>query len=399
MATSGRGVFRSFWMGGYEGADHVNAHGVALDMGEITQHAIHAEADYRALREFGIHTVRETVGWRLVERGGRFDFSTLQSRLDAARECGMEIAWTFCHYGWPDDVDIFSDEWIGRFTRFCRNTSTFLAPFSAEAPIYTPINEISFLAWAVCEMTMIHQHRGARASDGYALKMRLVKAALAGCAAIREVEPRARMLMVDPAIHIVAPPGKEDLAEAARHERSFQFHAWDMLAGMREPQLGGHPRYLDLVGVNYYHGNQWEYETREPLHWHLNDARRVRLRDLLAEIHSRYGHPIVLSETSHVGSGRAAWMREITTEVVAALERGIPVTGVCLYPVVDRPDWERLDHWHNSGLWDLHPSGSILERRLCEPYAHELREAQRTVHAVQLRANPPPTKEAPCSPS
>ena len=39
-----------------------------------------------------------------------------------------------------------------------------------------------------------------------------------------------------------------------------------MLAGVREPELGGHPRYLDIMGANFYHSNQWEFpDTR--LRW------------------------------------------------------------------------------------------------------------------------------------
>jgi UDP-galactopyranose mutase len=45
------------------------------------------------------------------------------------------------------------------------------------------------------------------------------------------------------------------------------------------------------------------------------------------------------------------------------------VEGVCLYPIIDRPDWEDLNHWHNSGLWDmqLDPSGQ-LQRIINDDY-------------------------------
>ena len=59
---------------------------------------------------------------------------------------------------------------------------------------------------------------------------------------------------------------------------------------------------------------------------------------------------------------------------------GVPVEGVCLYPVIDRPDWEDANHWHNSGLFDLvrEPDGT-LRRVLNEEYAGALGEAQATV--------------------
>ena len=76
---------------------------------------------------------------------------------------------------------------------------------------------------------------------------------------------------------------------------------------------------------------------------------------------------MIISETSHFGVGRAPWMREITDEVRRALQIGVELQGVCIYPILDRPDWEDLSHWHNSGLWDLRPAGSgRLERVFTE---------------------------------
>jgi hypothetical protein len=51
--------------------------------------------------------------------------------------------------------------------------------------------------------------------------------------------------------------------------------------------------------------------------------------------------------------------------------------GICLYPILDRPDWEDPDHWHNSGLWDLRRNGNgALERVLNQEYAAELLRSQ-----------------------
>ncbi len=57
-----------------------------------------------------------------------------------------------------------------------------------------------------------------------------------------------------------------------------------------------------------------------------------------------------------------------------------------LYPILDRPDWENMDHWHNSGLWDLVPENGTLRRVLNEPYAAALRWAQNLV-AESLKAD------------
>jgi hypothetical protein len=56
------------------------------------------------------------------------------------------------------------------------------------------------------------------------------------------------------------------------------------------------------------------------------------------------------------------------------------VDGVCLYPILDRYDWENPAHWHNSGLWDLErqPNGA-LKRVINAEYMSALEEVQHLV--------------------
>ena len=87
--------------------------------------------------------------------------------------------------------------------------------------------------------------------------------------------------------------------------------------------------------------------------------------------------------TSHVGVGRAEWIRELTDEVVLAIEGGVPLEGICLYPILDRFEWENPQHWHNSGLWDFDiQSDGTFARVLNEPYAEELRRSQAKIAAA-----------------
>lgn len=103
----------------------------------------------------------------------------------------------------------------------------------------------------------------------------------------------------------------------------------------------------------------------------------MAFHELLREVYERYHRPSFVSETSHIGSGRAEWLREMSDEVCLALDAGVPLEGVCLYPIVDRPDWDDPEHWHNSGLWDVERSGTgDLIRVLNNDYAAELRRSQ-----------------------
>jgi len=374
--------FTSFWQAGYEGADHVNHAGQPQDMNLVTGHLHRARADYGLLARFGIRTVRESIGWRLVERGGQFDFSPLLPRLEAARELGLQSCWTFCHYGWPEDVDIYSDDFVPRFVRFCQASARFLAPWLGEEPVYSPMNELSFTAWGLSVhmfrcLNMYHERAGELG------KRQLVRASIAAIDAIRAIAPGARFFQCDPLIHVIAPHDRPDWAAQAAGWTASQFEALDMLCGRVEPELGGDPRYLDLIGGNYYHSNQWESGTNMRLWWHLDDRRRRPLSDILVELHQRYGRPVLLAETSHVGSGRGVWIREMAEQTMMARERGAEVCGICLYPAIDRPDWDNAAHWHHSGLWDLDRDGpDPLARVLVAPYATALQQAIRLTDSL-----------------
>lgn len=374
-------LFASLWQAGYEGADHINRHGDRLSMNLATDHLRRAQDDYAALAALGIRTVRESAGWRLIEHDGQFDFSSLESRLQAAHEHNIQISWTFCHYGWPDDVEILSAQFVPRFTRYCRALAAWLAPYYSQPPIYSPINEISFTSWGLS----VHLFRRAALDEGVdagkACKRQLVRAALAGCDAIWSVDKRARILHCDPVIHLVAPDDSPHWQPMVDGWNGAQYEAWDMLSGRLEPELGGAAHYLDLIGANYYHDNQWEAGSQRRLWWHLADARRKPLHEILVSLQQRYQRPMILAETSHVGSGRGAWIKDISAAVGQAMLAGVDVQGICLYPIIDRPDWENANAWHHSGLWDLDREGpDPMARQLCQPYARALRTAQRSLH-------------------
>jgi beta-glucosidase/6-phospho-beta-glucosidase/beta-galactosidase len=368
-------LFRSFWIAGFESATHINQSGVRIDMVSATQHDVLVEEDYARLADWDISTVRDGARWHLIETGRGFDFSSLRPFVEAAQRHRIQVIWALCHYGWPDDLDILSPGFIGSFAGYCGAVARFIADHSDGIQFYTPINEISFLAWAAGEKAYIHPHRN---DVGRALKHQLVRASIAGIEAIWAVDPTARIMHTEPLIHVLTPKGRPELARAAADQRAAQFEAWDMLAGAMAPELGGHPRYLDIVGVNYYHANQWENPDVR-LRWEdtPRDPRWLPFSSLLAEVYYRYWRPVVVSETSHFGAGRGRWIREVADEVARARDAGVGVEGLCVYPIIDRPDWEDPDHWHHSGLWDLHRNqDGCLERVLSPEYADQLRRAQ-----------------------
>ena len=373
--------FSSFWQAGFEGADHITRQGIPLSMTFTNGHQSKVEEDYFSLAELGITTVRESAGWRQCVTRSGYDFSGVERCMRAARKAGIQINWSICHYGFPAEALISDAVFIQRFAEFSGALARFLAPFYDDAPIYSPINEISFTSWAL-SVGFFPFSEAESLPEGMVIKRLLVRAAIAACDAIWLADPRARILHCDPVIHIVAPD--DSLQEMARSESDAQYQAWDMLCGRLEPELGGAPRYLDLIGANYYHDNQWELLTHRRLWWHLGDPRREPLHRLLGTLYQRYQRPILLAETSHPGSGRGAWLNHITGEIAHALLQGTELLGICLYPAIDRHDWENSDLWHHSGIWDVAPfTTGLFTRTLNQPYADAILNARNFLQHFQ----------------
>src|SRR5581483_5497190 len=348
---------------------HCRTHGERLDLIAATKHDRYCQADYARLRDVGILSVRDGVRWHLIETAPyRYDFSSVLPMLRAARCTGMQVIWDVFHYGWPDDLDLFSAEFVKRFHAFGRELARVVADETDGPPYFSPVNEISFFSWAAGEAGVIYPFFRFRGNE---LKAHLVRACIAAIDAIRSVIPLARFVQADPVINIVTSDEMDDCTKAAAnaHERS-QLDAWDMLIGRLYPELGGAPEYLDIVGANYYVHNQWLYgghfiESADP--------RYRPLHDILEEVYRRYRRPLFLSETGIEDERRPAWLRYVCDEMSEAWSRGVPVEGICLYPILNYPGW--IDQRRcQTGLWDYCDSSGY--REIYEPMAQELARQQ-----------------------
>ncbi|AOB31308.1 beta-glucosidase [Bordetella sp. H567] len=330
-------LFHSFLQGGFECSTSLFPGGRRLDLLESTGHALHALADFRALAEYGVRTVRDGLRWHLIEqRDGQYDWASAIPQIEAAMQSGTQVIWDLCHYGWPDHLDIWDPGFPQRFARFAGAAAAQIRQRSAQVPFYCPVNEISFWAWAGGEMA----HFGpSTVGRGHALKRQLAACTLAAMDAIRQVDARARFVLAEPMIR-VAPLVPADQA-AADEATSAQYQAWDMIRGSLAPELGGAPGYLDIIGVNFYPHNQWYLDGPTIFR---GESAYTPMRELLGEVYARYERPIVVAETGAEGALRAPWLRYVCDEVAAAMSCGVPILGICLYPVTDYPGWEDDRH-------------------------------------------------------
>jgi hypothetical protein len=325
--------------------------------------------------------------WHLVERTrGHYDFSSALPIVRAARATGTQVIWDLCHFGWPDHLDVFAPDFITALGSYGAAFAKWLQNETDEIGFFVPVNEISFFSWAAGDEGSIYPFAAGR---GFELKSQLVRAAIHAMDSIRSVMPNARFVHVDPIIHVIAALKRPEDKLDAEAYRLSQFQSWDMISGRLCPELGGNAKYLDIVGANFYPHNQWFYN--------LKGYQRVRrftpvsrkhpsyrpFRDMLGELHARYHRPIFIAETGSENRIRASWFRYVCKETRAAIENGVPVQGMCLYPILNHPGWTDGRHCHNA-LWDYPDANG--HRKIYEPLARELRRWQKVFEHRAKRA-------------
>lgn len=356
-------------MGGFECSTHRNAGGHRLDLIASTRHDVFAEADYQRLVDIGMLACRDGLRWHLIETEPfRYDFSSAATQVEAARQTGIEVVWDYFHYGYPDDLDIYSEHFIERFAAFSRAATDYLTAELGPRLTVCPVNEISFFSWIAGDVGKFHP--GSRRRGGE-LKRQLVRAATAGIRAIRSRVPAARIIVTDPAIHVVSRSDAPGKRRAAERYRLAQFEAFDMLFGRTHPELGGDAALIDIIGLNYYFHNQWHFANRRKIP--LGHELYRPLNEILAEYGERYGKPLLIAETGIEDDERPNWFRYVCDQAGDARAKGVRLEGVCLYPIVNHPGWADDRHCHN-GLWDYADDSG--RREVFQPLADEIEYQQ-----------------------
>jgi beta-glucosidase/6-phospho-beta-glucosidase/beta-galactosidase len=337
-------LFRTFFIGGYECADMINKKRQRVNLLSATGHDIHVEEDYRQLSALGMQTVREGIRWSVVEKEPFvYDFSEVKNRISVAQKLGIQQLWDICHFGYPGDLVPTSPDFTDRLVSVCQAFTRLYRTMTEDPLIITPVNEISFLTYLsdIAATTPFIRKSGAQ------IKYHLCKAVIQSIKAVKAIDPAAKVMMVEPLIKVHPKNGNRITPRVLEYNEG-QFEAMDMITGRMNPELGGRPDLMDLVGFNYYYNNQWELRGRGVC-WKKERERR-NFPSLLKMAAERYGKPVVLSETGHYKEERCGWMLQITEECIEAMQNGVDLRGICIYPVLDRPDWDKMTYIP-CGIW------------------------------------------------
>jgi len=358
-------LFASFIQGGFECSTHKLRTGKRLDMIAATEHDRYIRQDYERLKAVGIRTIREGLRWPLIEaKPGYFNFDSVRFMIEAANEAGMQVIWDLCHFGWPDHLDIFHPTWVASLAELAACfTRVWLEESGRQPTFIAPVNEISFLSWAGGDCAYLNPFGHSRGAE---LKRQLVRGAIQTMPILRSELPDVTIVSPEPVIHIVGDPARPDDVASAEAYRLSMFESWDMLTGRLHPELGGNPEGFDVLGINYYDRNQW---------WNFGQTIKVGdpeyrpFHHILREVYERYKRPLFIAETGTEDEARPSWFAYIASEVRKATELGIPVHGICLYPILNHPGWDNDRHCHN-GLWDYADANG--NREIYRPLADEI---------------------------
>lgn len=130
------------------------------------------------------------------------------------------------------------------------------------------------------------------------------------------------------------------LRVAKDHHPDVRVLTTDPITGIGERQFAATDALVatglvDVVGINYY-----PHTARAPLAKVLaKAARRYHRPVMVAETSWHDGHPV--QRKKHPGWTKGNWLRHVLEEMAAAEARGAITAGLCWYPVIDSPPWQR----------------------------------------------------------
>lgn len=351
--------FASFIWAGFECTYALNEIPERIDMLAASRHDEYCRIDYTLVKKIGIKTVREGLSWHQIDKGnGEFDFSRFENIMQIGKDESIQQIWDLNHFDYPDYLDPFSEAFIRQFAEYAKHALHIIRKYQTGQLFIAPINEISFFAWIGADRGVWAPYKRGR-KKGFEFKKQLVKASLAAMKAIWEEDQNVRFLHIDPFMRRFAkdPANKKAKDHVNEFNNIVRFEAWDMISGNAYPELGGEPKYLDIIGMNYYFHNQ-EFVlspgknkiSHQAMEW--DSSYRIPFWHMVKDVYDRYKRPIVISETGSFGDLRFHWWERVLNEVNDGIQQNLPIYGICAYPTVDRPESvQYLERY--SGLWDF----------------------------------------------
>ena len=389
----------------------------SLDEYELMGHYEHWREDLALAPELGLKALRWGVPWYRVEpEPGKFDWRWIDQVIPyLVEELKITPIIDLMHYGCPFWLE---REFVNRdYPHFvARYAAEFTKRYKDLIQFYTPLNEPIINA-LMCGLRGLWAPY-LKGEKGYLrVMMQLSRGIIRTVNAVKEIDPDAIMVHVEATGLTRAI--REDLHSIALEETRRGFLCYDLITGRMTPD---HPLFpwllrsgvtpeavkeiadnaikLDVLGLNFY--PQWS--TKQI---YQDNRGRIQFRDiepegngfieLIESYYKRYETPIIITETSAVGSDeiRSRWFDTSVRMVKNLRSHGTPVIGYTWFPLFTMIDWryrfsnEPLENFYlELGVYKLNRNYDGSGRRWLEtPLVQQMQDAIRNSEESVGRLN------------
>jgi len=333
----------------------------ALEEYELMGHYEHWRTDLGLASDLGLKAMRWGVPWYKVEpERGKFDWSWTDEVIPyMVEELKILPIIDLMHYGCPF--------WLEReFAN--KNYPQFVADYAAAfaerykhlITWYTPLNEPIINA-LMCGLRGLWPPY-LKGDKGYIrIMLQLARGIVRTVQAIKAIDPSSVMVHVEAAG--LTRTVREDLASLQREEQHRGYLCFDLISGRLThdhilfswlvrngaspdtlDEIARNPVSLDIIGLNFY--PQWStkllyIDKRGRIAFRETEPEGDGFKELITHYHDRYQVPIMITETSAVGSDeiRHRWLQSSVSMIRDLRTSGVPVIGYTWFPLFTMIDW------------------------------------------------------------
>lgn len=359
----------------------------SLDEYELMGHYEHWREDLALAKDLGLNALRWGVPWYRVEpEHKKFDWSWTDQIIPyLVQDLGITPIIDLMHYGCPF--------WLKREfanKKYPEYVADYAAAFAERykdlIKWYTPLNEPIINA-LMCGM------RGAwppymKGDKGYIkIMLQLAAGIVRTVEAVKTIVPDSVMVHVEAAG--LTRTVREDLSSLAHEEEHRGYLCFDLISGRirhdhilfswlvrnhTNPELIADLERrkitLDVIGLNFY--PQWStkqlfIDNKGRLGFRETEQEGEGFGELIRKYHERFKVPIMITETSAVGSDeiRQKWLESSVATIKGLRQESIPVIGYTWFPLFTMIDWRYRfaqgpveDFYLELGLYHINRTGT-----------------------------------------
>lgn len=377
----------------------------SLDEYELMGHYEHWREDLSLSADLGLKAMRWGVPWYRVEpEPGRFDWSWTDQVIPfMVEDLKILPVVDLVHYGCPFWLkkEFASRDYPERVAAY---SAAFAERYKSLLSWYTPLNEPIINA-LMCGMRGLWAPY-LKGDKGYIkLMLQLARGIIRTVKALKEIDPSSIMVHVEATG--LTRTVRSDLAALAREEQFRGYLCYDLISGRLThdhllfswlvrngaspdalDELARNPVDIDVLGLNFY--PQWStkllyIDNRGRLAFSETEPEGDGFKELITHYYERYNVPVMITETSAVGSDevRQRWLKSSTSMIKDLRAEGVPVIGYTWFPLFTMIDWryrfsqEPLENFYlELGLYRLNRGARgnrWIETPLVEQMKHYIR--------------------------